>query len=125
MKQQAGTLPRVVIEGVSPQIDAGRYPVKRCEGDRVLVEADIFKDGHDLIAARVVFRGPTDETWKTARLDYQFDVDRWFGEFSVDRIGSWEFTIEAWPDHYGTWRSDLGKRVAAGQDVRPELLEGA
>jgi starch synthase (maltosyl-transferring) len=123
--KQVGALPRVVIEGVSPQIDAGRYPVKRCEGDRVLVEADIFKDGHDLIAARVVFRGPADETWKTARLDFQFHLDRWFGEFSVDRIGSWEFTIEAWPDHYGTWRSDLGKRVAAGQDVRSELLEGA
>ncbi len=126
MKQLgARELPRVVIEGVSPQIDAGRYPVKRCEGDRVPVGADIFKDGHDLIAARVVYRGPGDETWRTARLAYQFDVDRWSGEFTVDRIGTWEFTIEAWPDHYGTWRSDLGKRVAAGQDVRSELLEGA
>jgi starch synthase (maltosyl-transferring) len=121
----ARELPRVVIEGVCPQIDAGRYAAKRCEGERVRVEADIFKDGHDLIAARVVYRGPGDEKWSSARLGYEFSADRWYGEFDVTRIGVWEFTVEAWPDHYRTWRSDLVKRLEAEQDVRSELLEGA
>src|SRR5688572_861461 len=117
MKQVATReLPRVVVEGVTPQIDGGRYAIKRCEGDTVRVEADIFKDGHDFIAARVLFRGPGEETFRTARLTYEFNEDRWHGEFPVTKVGLWQYTIEAWPDHYRTWRTDLTKRLDAGQD---------
>ena len=117
-------MPRVVIEQVTPILDCGRYPIKRPVGSLIEVGAAIFKDGHDLIAARVVCRPPGGE-WQAFPLVYRFDPDRWYGSFRVDRLGRWQYNIEAWPDHFGTWRADLGKRIDAGQDVRGELLEGA
>ncbi len=117
--------PRVMIERVSPTVDAGAYPVKRVLSDQVLVEADIYKDGHDLIAGRVLYRLAGASEFRFTPLSYDFESDRWQGSFLVDQLGLWEYTIEAWPDAYGTWRTELKKRVDAGQDVRPELLEGA
>ncbi len=117
--------PQLVIENVTPKLDGGRYPIKRVIGSVVEVSADIFKDGHDLIAARVLYRRPGDASSRVAPLTYRFDPDRWHGAFKADQIGMWQYDIEAWPDRFGTWRSDLGKRLNAGQDVRPELLEGA
>jgi starch synthase (maltosyl-transferring) len=118
-------LPRLVIERVAPELDAGRHAVKRVLGETVEVSADIFKDGHDSIAARVLIRGPGEETWHSVPLEHDYPSDRWFGRFTVTRLGRWRFTIEAWPDRYGSWRSDLEKRVAAKQELGPELLEGA
>src|ERR1700755_1408479 len=113
------------IECVTPELDAGRYPVKRIVGDVVHVGADIIKEGHDLVGARVLFKGPHDDDWLTSPLTFDFDSDRWTGSFPVTEIGRWTFTVEAWTDRFGTWRSDLRKKVAAGQDVQLELLEGA
>ena len=118
-------LPRLVIEQVTPQLDGGRYCIKRIRGERVKVSAAIFKDGHDLICARILFRGPQDRTWRSAVLEYSHDLDRWYGEFTVDQLGQWSYQIEAWPDHFRTWREDLRKRLRAGQDVVAELLQGA
>ena len=118
-------LPRLVIERVTPELDAGRHPVKRVVGDVVELGADIFKDGHDSIAARVLIRAPGEESWHSVPLQYDFPSDRWYARFTVTRLGRWRFTIEAWPDRYGSWRSDLEKRVAAKQELGPELLEGA
>jgi starch synthase (maltosyl-transferring) len=119
-------LPHLAIECVRPELDGGRYPVKRLRGDRVIVTADIFKDGHDLLAARVRYRGPCDDKWRTAPLVPDGNQnDGWIGEFEVDRIGRWTFGVEAWTDAFGTWRSELEKKFAAGQDVASELLEGA
>jgi starch synthase (maltosyl-transferring) len=121
----AGTWKPIVIECVSPELDAGRFPVKRVIGDVVQVGADIIKDGHDLMAARVRYRAQGDASWSNAPLVFDFPTDRWFGGFPVDRIGPWEFTVEAWTDFFGTWRDGLGKKLDAGQDVSLELLEGA
>jgi starch synthase (maltosyl-transferring) len=118
-------LVRVVIEGVRPELDAGRHPVKRVLGDRVEVAADIYKDGHDQLAARILYRPFDEATWREAPLEYHYNPDRWLGGFRVDRIGRWLYTLEAWPDLFRTWRSDLDKRLDVGQDVRSELLEGA
>ncbi len=118
-------LPRLVIENVSPSVESGRYAVKRLVGDVVQVGADVYKDGHDIITARVLYRGPGDTKFRTAPLEYDFPSDRWHGEFPVDRVGHWDMAVEAWPDPFKTWRSDLQKRLDAGQDVVPELLEGA
>ena len=115
----------ITIECVTPELDGGRYPVKRVVGDLVWVGADIFKEGHDLLAARVNFKGPDDSSGDTVRLTFDFDSDRWFGSFPVDRMGLWSFTIEAWTDQFATWRAELKKKVDAGQDVPVELLEGA
>jgi starch synthase (maltosyl-transferring) len=125
MDTAAEQLPRLVIEGLSPQLDGGRYAIKRLLGQVVDVGVNIFKDGHDLIAAHILYRPVGASEYHIAPLTYHFDVDRWFGSFKADRLGRWEYTVEAWPDRYGTFRSDLGKRLNAGQDVRSELLEGA
>jgi starch synthase (maltosyl-transferring) len=106
-------------------LDGGRHPVKRIIGAEVEVRAAIFKDGHDLIAARILYKPESEIEWRQAPLEYHYDPDRWFGSFHVDRLGRWQYTIEAWPDHFRTWRSDLNKRLEVGQDVRGELLEGA
>jgi len=116
---------RVVIEQLTPLVDGGRYPVKRQLGSTLEIGAAIFKDGHDLIAADLVFQGPKDLEPRRQPLVYRFDPDRWHGSLHLDAVGRFRYWIEAWPDHYGTFRSELAKRVDAGQDVRPELLEGA
>ncbi len=118
-------LPRVVIEQVTPMIDGGRYAIKRAIGSLIDVSAAIFKDGHDLIAADLVYQGPDDPAPRRAPLSYRFEADTWYASMRVDALGRWRYHIEAWPDEFGTFRSELSKRVDAGQDVRPELLEGA
>jgi starch synthase (maltosyl-transferring) len=115
----------LVIECVTPELDGGRHAVKRVVGDTVPVGADIIKEGHDLVGAQVIYRGPGDEDWASSPLIYDYDSDRWYGAFSVDRAGPWTFSVEAWTDRFGTWRSELQKKVDAGQDVQLELAEGA
>jgi starch synthase (maltosyl-transferring) len=113
----------VVIERVSPEIDCGRFPVKRVVGDTVLIEADVFADGHDQVACRILYwQDP-----KNLRTSHMVPLpnDRWRGEFSVEKLGRYQYTIEGWIDHFQTWRSALLKRVAAKQDVHVELLIGA
>jgi starch synthase (maltosyl-transferring) len=125
MSHAVTTLPRLVIERVTPELDSGRYPVKRVLGEVVRVEADIYKDGHDAIAGHVLFRGPGGGEWQRTSLVYQFDPDRWHAEFRVDRLGVWDFVVEAWPDRYGSWVRDLRKRLGANQAVGTVLLDGA
>ncbi len=105
-------------------MDGGRFPVKRIIGDVVQVGADVIKDGHDVLAAQIVARAPGRPAWSTP-MRYDQDSDRWFGEFSLDQIGRWYFTIEAWTDAWETWRAGFRKKVEAGQDVRVELQEAA
>jgi starch synthase (maltosyl-transferring) len=127
MASFVASLARVVIERVSPELDGGRYPIKRTVGDLVKVEADIYADGHGLLAARVLYRRGKERGWREAPLEYRYDVDRWFGRFRVDQPGRWQYAIEAWPDRFGTWRDHLEKFQGAGQleDVATELREGA
>ncbi|HET9004527.1 MAG TPA: maltotransferase domain-containing protein, partial [Gemmatimonadaceae bacterium] len=114
----------IVVECVSPDVQGGRYPAKRLVGDRLEVGADIFKDGHDLLAARVRCETPDGEC-RTVPMAYDQDRDRWFGSFTLEGIGRWSFTVEAWTDRFGTWRSGLEKKIAANVDVSLEFLEGA
>lgn len=125
---QDGTLPleapsNVLIEDVQPVIDCGRYAVKREVGDTVEVSADIFREGHDLIAAVVQYRQNGEQEWTEAPM-IKGDNDRWFGEFTVDIVGPAEFRVFAYPDHFESWRDELAKKVGAGLDVTSELLEG-
>lgn len=118
-------LEHVTIECVTPEVDAGRHPAKRVVGDVVWIGADIFRDGHEQLAARVIFRGPGDKEWRSAPLTFDYNTDRWYGAITVDRMGRWTFTVEAWTDAFSTWRDKLKKKHDAGQDVQLELLEGA
>jgi starch synthase (maltosyl-transferring) len=115
---------RVVIEGVKPEIDDGRFPIKRTVGERVRVEADIVADGHEVIAASLLYRLEKDAAWEIAPLKPLVN-DRWQGEFRVKEVGRYLYALEAWVDRFRTWQRDLKKRVDAGQDVAVELLVGA
>jgi len=114
----------VIIENVTPELDGGRYPVKREVDQTFVVEADLFKEGHDILAARVCYRGPGDATWHTAPLKF-WDNDRWRGSFELTEIGLYTYTVEAYPDRFRSWAADMKKKVDAGQDVSSDLLEGA
>ncbi|AHG91353.1 Alpha-1,4-glucan:maltose-1-phosphate maltosyltransferase [Gemmatirosa kalamazoonensis] len=118
-----GALPHLAIEHVTPVVDDGRFAPKRIVGELLEVGADIFKDGHDLLRARVRYRGPRDTDWRYTPLAWDKNADRWHGAFELDAIGRWTFTVEGWTDAFGTWRGKLEKKVNAGQDVAVELLE--
>ena len=115
---------RAVIEGVEPQVDGGRYPAKRCLGDAVLVEADVFTDGHDLLSVVLLYRRESNSEWVEAPMSSTVN-DRWRGEFVVSELGRWVFTVEGWVDTFKTWRRDLEKRILAGQDASVDYLIGA
>ena len=115
---------RVIIEGVSPEIDGGRFAAKDTLGDRVDVEADIFTDGHDAISAALFYRHESETDWHEAPMRPLVN-DRWRGSFKANRLGVWVFTLQAWVDRFATWQRDFRKRVAAGQDVGVDLLIGA
>ncbi len=117
-------LRRVLVEKVAPAVDCGRHPAKRTVGDRVVVEADLVADGHEKVAGAVLYRPRGEPTWREAPLE-PLPNDRWRGAFVPDRIGRWEYTVEAWVDTFATWRDGLHKKADAGQDVHLELLEGA
>ncbi|MCC6364071.1 MAG: alpha-1,4-glucan--maltose-1-phosphate maltosyltransferase [Bryobacterales bacterium] len=115
---------RVAIEGVRPEIDCGRFAIKRVVGDVVEVEADVFADGHDGIRRRLLYRHESEPEWREAPME-ALGNDRWRGVFPVSVLGRYRYTVEGWVDRFRTWRGDLRKRIAAGQDVRVEALAGA
>jgi starch synthase (maltosyl-transferring) len=115
---------RVAIENVTPQIDAGRYPIKRTMGERVVVEALIFADSHDLLSAMVKYRKATASQWSESAMELVAN-DRWRGEFVVTEPGNYFYTIEAWIDRFKSWRDSLQKKIRAGQDITVKRREGA
>lgn len=115
---------RVVIEGVQPEIDGGRFPVKRVVGEKVVVEADVFADGHEAVACDLLYRAKDGQEWSRVPM-HPLGNDRWQGEFRVEELTTYLYTIEGWVDRFHTWRSDLVKRLEAGQDVSVDLLIGA
>ena len=117
--------PRIQILEVEPQVDCGRYPVKRVVGDSVEVAARIFRDGHDAVGAAVRFRPPGATRWQEAPLQARGN-DHWAGSFTVDRPGVWSYRIEAWTDRIATYRDEIRRKVEGGQDdLTSELVEGA
>ncbi len=107
---------RVIIEEVQPEVDAGRYPVKRILGDLVTVTAAAFCDGHDHVAGRLLYRCAGERGWRPSPL-LPMGNDLWCATFSVDKLGSWTYTIEAWVDHFDTWCDDLSKRLLSISDA--------
>jgi starch synthase (maltosyl-transferring) len=124
VQRATSTLRRVVIERVDPEIDGGRYPIKRTIGEKVRVAADIFADGHDRLGAMLLYRFAEEETWREAEMSLLTN-DRWQGEFPTDRLGRYFYTLIAWVDAFRTWSTDFAKRVEAGQGISLDVLTGA
>ncbi|MEL7002221.1 MAG: maltotransferase domain-containing protein, partial [Bacteroidota bacterium] len=115
---------RVMIESVSPTVDAGLYPAKRSIGESVKVGAHIFGDGHDYIRAFVKYKAPGKRRWEEKEL-VKIGNDEWEAEFVTDQKGLYEFRVDAWIDHLLNWYEGFKKKTAAGIRVNVELIEGA
>lgn len=121
----AARRPRVVIEGVSPVVDGGAYPVKRSLGEAVSVEADCFADGHDVLTCVLRYRHDEDAGASSREVSMEaLGNDRWRAEFTVDRIGLWRYSIVAWVDHLASWRHEFERRVDPN-DLRVAAKTGA
>jgi len=111
------------IERVQPEIDGGRFPIKRTTGEGVTVAANILADGHDVFSAVLQYRRKGRKEWQEVAMT-ELGNDVWQGRFFVDTLGPYEYTVEAWLDRFKTWRRDFAKKVEAGQDVAVDLLIG-
>jgi len=115
---------RVIIENVTPLVDEGAFPIKRIVGDTVVVEADVFTDGHDAISCALLYKKEGDPDWTEIPMEPMVN-DRWRGSFKVQEVGGYLYTVSAWIDRFKTWSRALAKRVEANQDVTVELTIGA
>jgi len=115
---------RVVITGVQPEIDCGCFAIKRTVGEKVIVEADIFTDGHDALSCILLYRREEEAQWTEVPMKFLAN-DRWQGSFVVTAMGRYYYTLRAWIDRFQSWRRDLTKKVGAGQEVKVDLTVGA
>lgn len=114
---------RAIIENLTPEIDGGRFPIKRITGERVIVTADVFADGHDAVWANVLYRRPGNNSWKEVSMK-QKGNDRWEASFTVEEVGTYAYTIEGGVDYFTSWQKSLKKKFAANQDVKVDILTG-
>jgi starch synthase (maltosyl-transferring) len=115
---------RVVIEGVLPEIDGGRFPITRTPGELVAVSADIFADGHDVIDAALQYRREGDADWQYEAMQ-PIKNDRWEAQFRPRGVGIYFYTLRGWVDRFKTWARDLGKKADAGENLSLDLKAGA
>src|SRR5256714_4604231 len=117
--------PTAVIENLQPVVDCGRYMVKRVVGDDLVVEADIFKDGHDVVAAALKWRKVGEPHWHETPMAH-VDNDRWGGVCTLYENAIYEYTVEAWTDTFRGWQHEFGTKFEAGiANLSSETLEGA
>ena len=112
-----------VIEEIAPQVDGGRFAVKRVVGEDLVVTAACYAHGHELVACALRFRGPGDKAWQEVEME-ALGNDLWQGEFTVDRVGAWEYSVACWVDHLTEWRNGFARRVEA-DDLRLAARIGA
>ena len=119
-------LTHVVIENVQPQVDGGRFASKKVVGEPVTVTASIHCDGHNQLAAQILFKKEKDREWSTAQMKVsEPGLDQWVGQFWIKDLQTYEFTVEAWIDRFGNWQHDTQKKLAASVDITLDLREGA
>jgi len=122
-KSKSETWSPIIIEKVDPEVDSGRYPIKREVGDRLEVSADIFKEGHDVLAAVLRYRTINETTWHEAAMSH-VDNDRWSGHFDLQENTRYLYTIGAFTNTFESWRQEVTKKSQAGERIESELLEG-
>ena len=119
----AARQPRIVIEGLSPRVDGGPWPVKRVVGEAIEVEADVFAEGHTALAVELQWRAQDEEAWRSVRMA-PLGNDRWRASFAPGRLGRWEYAVEAWIDVFWGYRDGLLKKLEAGVAAAVDLEEG-
>ena len=115
--------PSVVIENLQPLIDGGRYPVKRVVGEDLVVEADIFKDGHDVVAAVLKWRVLGKRAWRETPMSF-VDNDRWRGVCTLYENAIHEYTVEAWTDTFRSWQREFTAKFKGGISATAERSNG-
>ncbi|MBZ0099722.1 MAG: DUF3416 domain-containing protein, partial [Taibaiella sp.] len=115
---------RVIITNIVPLVDGGAYPAKTAGGETITISADIFCDGHDEIAATISLKHKNDRQWKEYPLNF-INNDHWEYLFEAGKTGIYQFRIQAWIDHFTTWKNGLQKKYEAGLDISVDLLIGA
>jgi len=115
---------RVIIESITPQINCGNFPIKCVVNEVITVNADIFGDGHDVIAAKLLFKSKSEKKWKETRMNLIVN-DSWNAHFKVEKQGYYQYKIQAWVDHGLNWQHGIERKIEDGQHVNSELLEGA
>lgn len=121
--EAAARMPRIAIEAISPCVDNGRFIAKRSVGDLLVVEADIFGEGHDRLSAAVLWRAVDEDDWRELPMAMVVN-DRWRASFTLPRVGRYQFHVEAWIDVFGAYRNEIDKKSADGQKISLELREG-
>ena len=123
LRKLASTCPRIVIDKISPAVDGGRFACKRVIGEQITVEADVFADGHDVLAVELIWRAIDENEWQRVRMQ-PLGNDRWQSVIAPSRIGRHLYTLEAWRDEYATFCRDLEIKRSAGADLKLEVEEG-
>ncbi|MFB0907847.1 MAG: DUF3416 domain-containing protein, partial [Spirosomataceae bacterium] len=114
---------RIVVENIKPQINNGEFYIKAIKNDIISIEADIFIDGHDLLAARLMLKHQKSKVWSEVPM-LPIENDKWGGKFRVEEIGVYEYKIESWVDHIATWQHEVEAKVKAGVKLSVELMQG-
>jgi starch synthase (maltosyl-transferring) len=114
---------RAVISNVKPQLEEGLFAIKRIIDDEVVISADILTDGHSLVAANLLFRFDEEKKWRELPMKY-VDNDRWSGQFRVETLGVYFYTLHAWVDYFTSWQQDILKKFKAGMSIKNELEMG-
>jgi starch synthase (maltosyl-transferring) len=117
------TGPRFLVEDIFPSVDGGRHPVKRIAGEPIEVWADLLREGHDRLAATLLWRKETAKNWHRQPMRLHGN-DRWQGQFIPPEPGRYLFEIEAWTDQFATWRNGFILKLDAGVDVALDAREG-
>jgi starch synthase (maltosyl-transferring) len=117
------TVGRIVFEAITPEIDCGQFPIKRAIDEEVVVEADVFIDGSDVLTVVLCHRRQGAEQWREHPME-SLGSDRWRAGFRCQEPGWYEYTVQAWVDRFSSWLRGLRRKAEAGQDVSSELLEG-
>ena len=114
--------PRIAIERVTPSVDGGAFPTKRIIGQTITVDVGVFTDGHDIMAAELLWKAADEKDWTRVPLA-DLGNDRWQASFRPKRVGRHVFTVEAWRDDYASLCHEIELKHAAGVDIALELIE--
>lgn len=115
---------RIIIENVTPQLDGGAFFIKRIVGQNIVVRANVFADGHDVLACSVKYKHASDTEWEEIRMT-EIGNDEWGAEFQVNKQGFYSYYVEGWVDYALNWQHGTKRKIEDNQHVKSELLEGA